>query len=385
MLPRACSISAAALLAFAAIARLAASPDFNRDIRPILPTSVLRATDRMNMNARAACASTPRTAPPPEESQKNPQWSPVSGTQVNYGAGSLPQTSGNACRRSKPDTPSNQNKSNSSDNGSTPARGTQRHWSFIPPQKAALPDATGPAHAIDQFVSTRLAASHLTLRQGADLRTLLRRLSLDLTGLPPTLDEVAAFSRAFATDPAAFDRTRDRPSACLAAGCSCAGGLVGGVARAGTGTCRDTAAGDMKPVTVRPRQGTFHRPVDTTRPIATRSRDPMSQTSGCGLWFSVDIKRFARCNDGRGTFNTMFFSDEPHDVARAKAICARCMVREPCLGAAIAREEPWGVWGGEIFVDGHVVAVKRRRGRPPVHPRPPLVVAEVPGEFPDVA
>jgi WhiB family redox-sensing transcriptional regulator len=45
----------------------------------------------------------------------------------------------------------------------------------------------------------------------------------------------------------------------------------------------------------------------------------------------------------------------------------------------------WGVWGGEILVDGEVVAVKRRRGRPPVHPRPPLVVAEVPGEVTDVA
>ena len=51
------------------------------------------------------------------------------------------------------------------------------------------------------LLSTRLAASHLTLRQEADFRTLLRRLSLDLTGLPPTLDEVAAFSRAFGTDP----------------------------------------------------------------------------------------------------------------------------------------------------------------------------------------
>ena len=99
----------------------------------------------------------------------------------------------------------------------------------------------------------------------------------------------------------------------------------------------------------------------------------------------MDIKRSARCNDGRGTFNAMFFSDEPHDIARAKAICGRCVVREPCLSGAIAREEPWGVWGGEIFVEGRVVAVKRRRGRPPVHPRPPLVVAEVPGEFPDVA
>ena len=99
----------------------------------------------------------------------------------------------------------------------------------------------------------------------------------------------------------------------------------------------------------------------------------------------MDIKRYARCNDGRGTFNAMFFSDEPHDIARSKAICSRCAIKEQCLEGAILREEPWGVWGGEIFVDGKVVAVKRRRGRPPVHPRPPLVVAEVPDVDVDVA
>ena len=92
----------------------------------------------------------------------------------------------------------------------------------------------------------------------------------------------------------------------------------------------------------------------------------------------VDIKRYARCNDGRGSFNAMFFSDDPMDIARCQAICSRCVVAEECLAGAVEREEPWGVWGGQIFVDGTVVAEKRRRGRPPVHPRPPLVVAEVP-------
>lgn len=100
---------------------------------------------------------------------------------------------------------------------------------------------------------------------------------------------------------------------------------------------------------------------------------------------TVDITRYARCNDGRATFNHLFFSDEPHDIARAKAICSRCVIRVQCLAGALRREEPWGVWGGEILIDGKVVAVKRRRGRPPVHPRPPIVVPEVPGEVPDVA
>lgn len=92
----------------------------------------------------------------------------------------------------------------------------------------------------------------------------------------------------------------------------------------------------------------------------------------------MDIARWARCSDGRGTFNSMFFSDDPYDIARAKAICSRCRAREACLAGALERREPWGVWGGEIFLEGEVVAVKRRRGRPPVHPRPAIVVAEVP-------
>jgi WhiB family redox-sensing transcriptional regulator len=95
---------------------------------------------------------------------------------------------------------------------------------------------------------------------------------------------------------------------------------------------------------------------------------------------AMDIRRWARCSDGRASFTDIFFSDDPHDIARAKAICSKCVVRAPCLAGALQRGEPWGVWGGEILVDGEVVAVKRRRGRPPVHPRPPLVVAEVPGE-----
>ncbi len=93
---------------------------------------------------------------------------------------------------------------------------------------------------------------------------------------------------------------------------------------------------------------------------------------------AAETARWARCSDGRGTFNRMFFSDDPYDIARAKAICSRCVIRTACLDGALRREEPWGVWGGEILVDGKVVAVKRRRGRPPVHPRPPIVVDEVP-------
>ena len=85
-----------------------------------------------------------------------------------------------------------------------------------------------------------------------------------------------------------------------------------------------------------------------------------------------------RCADGNGTLTPLFFSDDVIDIARAKAMCGKCALSAACLREAIDREEPWGVWGGEILVDGQVVAVKRRRGRPPVHPRPTLIVDEVP-------
>ena len=93
---------------------------------------------------------------------------------------------------------------------------------------------------------------------------------------------------------------------------------------------------------------------------------------------AVLIKRFARCADPRSSYTPLFFSEEPLEMARAKAICSRCIVRTHCLAEAIAREEPCGVWGGEIFVDGVPVAEKRRRGRPPRNPRPALVVNEIP-------
>ncbi|NNE11409.1 MAG: WhiB family transcriptional regulator [Ilumatobacter sp.] len=87
---------------------------------------------------------------------------------------------------------------------------------------------------------------------------------------------------------------------------------------------------------------------------------------------------FPRCADGNGTLTHLFFSDDEFDIARAKAICSKCGLAPTCLADAIERAEPYGVWGGELLVEGVIVAVKRGRGRPPKHPRPPLVVDEVP-------
>lgn len=73
----------------------------------------------------------------------------------------------------------------------------------------------------------------------------------------------------------------------------------------------------------------------------------------------------ARCNDSAGTLSVLFFSDELQDIATAKRICELCPVMEQCLAGALARREPWGVWGGQLFRNGRILATKRRRGRPP--------------------
>jgi WhiB family redox-sensing transcriptional regulator len=85
----------------------------------------------------------------------------------------------------------------------------------------------------------------------------------------------------------------------------------------------------------------------------------------------------ARCADGHGTMTGLFFSDNLVDIARAKAMCGRCPLREECLAGALERQEPWGVWGGELLSGGRIIANKRACGRPPKNPRPPVVVDEL--------
>ena len=65
-----------------------------------------------------------------------------------------------------------------------------------------------------------------------------------------------------------------------------------------------------------------------------------------------------------GSGSALFFSDLPDDIEAAKFLCAGCPFRVACLAGALDRAEPWGVWGGELLQDGHVIARKRRRGRP---------------------
>jgi WhiB family transcriptional regulator, redox-sensing transcriptional regulator len=79
----------------------------------------------------------------------------------------------------------------------------------------------------------------------------------------------------------------------------------------------------------------------------------------------VDEWADAQCRLGDEALTGLFFSDQIPDIARAKAICAECSLIVACLDGAIERREPWGVWGGQLFVNGNILAQKRKRGRPP--------------------
>jgi hypothetical protein len=86
-----------------------------------------------------------------------------------------------------------------------------KHWAFVKPERPALPAVKNPALArtdIDRFILARLDKEGLAFSPEADRYALVRRLSLDLTGLPPTIEEADAFAND--KDPEAYGKLVDR-------------------------------------------------------------------------------------------------------------------------------------------------------------------------------
>ncbi len=86
-----------------------------------------------------------------------------------------------------------------------------QHWSYVPPVRPALPPvhvATWPTNAVDRFILNRLEREKLSPSAEADRVILARRVALDLTGLPPTPEEVKNFETDAA--PGAYERLVDR-------------------------------------------------------------------------------------------------------------------------------------------------------------------------------
>ena len=104
---------------------------------------------------------------------------------------------------------------------------------------------------------------------------------------------------------------------------------------------------------------------------------PSSSAPGGSAATRSAWEALAACRDAN-VATDLFFSDDLGDIAAAKRICAECPVLADCLEAALERAEPCGVWGGQLFSNGHVLAQKRRRGRPPKRPRPEDLLPVVP-------
>ena len=82
---------------------------------------------------------------------------------------------------------------------------------------------------------------------------------------------------------------------------------------------------------------------------------PAEVTGAAGQWSALP------CRNGDAD---LWFAESPTELEQAKALCTGCPVRDACLSGALARGEPWGVWGGEIFDRGRVSPRTRPRGRP---------------------
>lgn len=84
----------------------------------------------------------------------------------------------------------------------------EAHWAFLPPQRVEPPQIANMAHPVDRFVRARLQAEGIDPAPEAERSSLIRRVYLDLTGLPPSPEEVEAFVQDGSEK--AFERVVDR-------------------------------------------------------------------------------------------------------------------------------------------------------------------------------
>ncbi len=105
-------------------------------------------------------------------------------------------------------------------------------------------------------------------------------------------------------------------------------------------------------------QHTIARSASPSRPGLDRTH---ASTGGLPAGAQPAARRTLPC---RVQDPDLWFAESPAQLELAKTLCAQCPIRSACLAGALDRGEPWGVWGGEIFDHGVVIARKRPRGRP---------------------
>jgi len=206
-----CLVAVSAAAPPASEKKLAVAPDFNRDVRPILsnhcfkchgPDDKQRAAGlRLDIASVAyAKLSSGRRAidvAHPSQSEILNRIAP------HAGALQMPPASAN-----KPLTDAE--KLILSDWVKAGGK-YEPHWAFVAPKRSVVPKVRNTKwvrNPIDAFILSRLEKANLTPEPEADRYTLIRRVSLDLTGIPPTPEEADAFVRDTRTD--AYERLVDR-------------------------------------------------------------------------------------------------------------------------------------------------------------------------------
>jgi hypothetical protein len=207
LLVAACTFAAVAM---ASVTRAEQPLDFNRDIKPILSENCFachgfdeksrQADLRLDQADSALAARDGTPALVPGSADTSEAWRRIASTDPDE---QMPPPSSNLTLSAKEKARLRR----WIEEGARYAK----HWSFVPPVKAPLPkvaDTAWPRNEIDRFVLAQLDAEGLKPSTDADRRTFIRRVSLDLIGLPPSADEVAAFIYDKSDD--AYERLVDR-------------------------------------------------------------------------------------------------------------------------------------------------------------------------------
>ena len=183
---------------------------FNRDVRPILSDNCFachgfdsknrKADLRLDTREGATANNDGVTAIVPGNINKSALWKLINSTDANV---VMP--------------PPETHKTLSSEQKKTLRKWIEQgapyemHWSFVPPTVQELPkvkQGDWPRHPLDHFILAKLESKKLKPSPEAEKETLIRRVTLDLTGLPPTLQEVDAFLAD--TSPDAYEKVVDR-------------------------------------------------------------------------------------------------------------------------------------------------------------------------------
>ena len=89
-----------------------------------------------------------------------------------------------------------------------------------------------------------------------------------------------------------------------------------------------------------------------------------SSVSAANVWMIEPVWAFEVRTPCRSHDPDLWFAEDLPTVERAQSLCRICPLQQECLLGAIARREPWGVWGGEVFEQGQVVAPPPTRSVP---------------------